>query len=324
MALINTLDFLRQMLYAGMSILSLVHNSLKRKRLLWGIIAVLGSIIQVTSGKDKPDLLTRVYLLPPQVFLAVDESSPDGTRKPEKGVKLISKDEVNGDSYDVSQYIQDQGVLPVKGSEASYFLVGNFLLVRNTKENIEMIDMLFFYTSSGVRLSQLSTEFIVGTFTLASDQEIHQPIPYSKFMSRVGKTWKVENELAIVSKSGLRAQGSNNLSWTESNPKDPASEKLTPLSKLSAEVEPELGPDGNTIDTTFTFNFHGRLGSLAEISDIALLSQTVLWNGYSNVIYLSKVDSGNHTAEKNNRDRYVAVIIKSIISNPGGWETKTN
>lgn len=274
------------------------------------------------TEEELPKITTRYYILPHEMFLTANTDDPDGIPKALKGKQLTLPADGNGATYDVRQILQDQGIPYVKGSEAIYFYDKQLLVMRDSEENIGLMDALS-SDVCGQQSKQLVSEFVVGTFTLPSGEEIHQPIPYSVFMKRVGDTWKVENQLGIPSQSGSKAKGANRQARLESNPRDSSAVKPAAKSDLSAEVEVQVGPDGVTIDTMYNFTFQGKLGSGDDV-DISLESHASLWNGYSTIIYLSQLPSNDGAQKKNSRQRYVAVILKSTMSNPGGWVIKPN
>jgi len=82
------------------------------------------------------------------------------------------------------------------------------------------------------------------------------------------------------------------------------------------EAEPVVGPDGKKIDTNTAFNLRLETGApgsreITEINDKATFTSE---SGDPHVVRVTPVE--------NHKGKYVVVVVRMRVLNPGGWNTK--
>lgn len=98
-----------------------------------------------TTAPPEPKLIPRIYYVPPSMFsLHPSDSDAWKSFKPTPGVIPVEEQATYLDKtvYDVRKWFEAQGISFPEGSEAIYVQDGSVIFVRNTRENIDLIDTL--------------------------------------------------------------------------------------------------------------------------------------------------------------------------------------
>jgi len=200
-----------------------------------------------------------VYRLPPGYIFRSDPAGGHTKADPVIGAKFIQDQESShrGSVYDVRELFEAQGITFPQGSEAFFFSQGGVLFVKNTSENLDLIETL----GPACTMSQptlLRHEFAIVTFKVDALSLTQNPPTLDEIRKAAGDTWKQVGTLEIVGKSGMVSKGICILDkepQTETNETNALrAPELPPHTKgLACSVESTLGPDGYTIDSRISF-----------------------------------------------------------------------
>ena len=95
---------------------------------------------QPASEQGKPPLKfdIGIWKVPPGFISTADPSDKNGTRAPLPGFK--TKENPNALQFDASEFLKSLGLEFPSGSEAVYDQNSSMLVVRNSRENLEIFD----------------------------------------------------------------------------------------------------------------------------------------------------------------------------------------
>lgn len=227
-------------------------------------IACFGTEAKRGEAKADEPLIFRAYKIPPRFFaLPKDSSKPEGS-SPAPGPKWTADESKNAKIY-----LEDQGIKFPAGSEIFCDSTGGFLAVRQTKENLDHMDVIFYAEECGIP-SQLEIEISAYQFP-ANKFPDAQHLTFD-LLKGLGKKLVLLDKVTCVTKSGQRSV-SNSLQATPStspNPQQKQAESTKPDPASSGqdisflpgeygtkvEVEPVIGADGQTIDINLIYRLH--------------------------------------------------------------------
>lgn len=228
---------------------------------------------------DKPKMVTIAYPTPPGLFFHSSEGSkPERELKPLKGVVPI--DEKSHGIYDVREYFSAEGITFPDGSEATYFTQRSMLVVRNTRENLDLFDTLF---DHGCYLPPLSLRNEISVVTMELPDGHSEKMPtLSELRKMAGDSWLEISRIALLSKSGMRVTGA------AANGKDSGNDAKLPPDAMGSicEIETVIGPDGYTMDSNLSFQFRGMAGANKLPLNIRYSGSASLWDSHTQILQI--------------------------------------
>ncbi|MEI8340138.1 MAG: hypothetical protein WCH43_01220 [Verrucomicrobiota bacterium] len=286
------------------------------------------SLCQEQKPKETTDpqkMETSVWRVPIQFFSSADPSNKNGLRKPLPG--FHSKQNPNSIQYDASEFLKSQGVAFPPGSDAIYDESGGCLIVRNTREQLELISSL--WSDGGVTNGPRNVLIDLSTFECDlpvndNSDAAHRPT-YSDLLRLPKKNIKLLDRVNVVTKSGQRSTvnhlknpASNKPPGTEFekdfNPKPSESNSFHKgESGTLAEVEPQVGPDDTTIDVNLSYRFRTQSEGNGA-SEVSFATSVTSWDDYPVVLHVSPV--------QNHAGKYIVVVMTPQLINSGGWKLK--
>lgn len=276
------------------------------------------------EAKDSQKLKIGVWRVPPGFISAANPDEKSGARKPLTGFK--SKQNPYAVQYDASEFLKSQGVSQAPGSEAIYDQNSQSMIVRNTQENLDLVDVLLGGCGGGWALNvaaEISTlECILPKN--ANSAASNWPT-YSDLKRLPGKNVKLLDRVSTVTRSGQRSRLDhvlNPASPPASDGKsatDPEQAAVDPSmfqkgeSGTRVEVETTVGPDNNTVDTNISYRFRNQPAGNAA-SEISFTTSFASWDDYPVVLHVSPV--------QNQEGKFLVVVGNIRLVNPGGWNLK--
>jgi len=146
-------------------------------------------------------------------------------------------------------------------------------------------------------------------------------VPYDRLRSIAGNTWREVEQLTITSKSGQRAVARQRYGDEprEKRPPQELGEWTPPLapgeSGAAIEVEPVIGPDGQTVDLNVVW--HRRFGQGADAEQLEATTSTVVTSGVPAVVSLWPA-GGKGRPPANRPIRSLALVLRAEILNAEG------
>lgn len=214
------------------------------------------------------------------------------------GVEVVSEagSSPSGKVSDVKGWLESMGILFPPGSEALYFFDRSQLIVRNTKENLELIKSL---NSCNNRMGYPihKSEITLVAFNPSAERLGNPTASFDQLKKNAGDSWKEIATLQFVSKSGVTVhsqaifgQKSVSVSALKSDTTGPASIKAPDLPP-SAEgntcaLQIVVGPDRRTIDANLSFRLRSVLPGSKEPLTIQFDGSTTVQDGYPQVLQI--------------------------------------
>jgi hypothetical protein len=290
-------------------------------------VAIAAFLALVSAGfaeEKKPaenKLKLGVWHLEPALVLAADPSQKEGGRKPLPGFKLEEKEFPA--HYDATEFLESNGVLCPPGSEAIYDPDSSALVVRNTQENLDLLDMLL----SGccdMPLVNISFEISVYECRLPGDSGTDskkwpvyhdlQKLPKGELVL-LGRVSALTKSAERIDMSQVELPAAVTASSRPADPQkqtDPAHSFQPGESGIKAEVEAILGADGLTFDNTIAF--HYRDARQKPVSQLDFMTSYTGWDGYPIIIHVSPSPGAP--------DKSLVVVANATVVNQGGWRIR--
>jgi len=277
-----------------------------------GLLLLLLAATVVAEEKTRK-ILSAVYRIPPGFLNTPDPANAGGPPLAREGVKrLEGKDvpTVPGGVYDVREFLEALGLTFPAGSEALFFAGQDALLLRNTQENIDLLNSMG--AGNGAEdFPNLRTEITTVELALPAGERSKSGNEYTALRAAAGDSWKEIGTLRVISKSGMTVSAST-VFGDSSSPQNSAQPFQAPdlpagAFGSTAAIENVLGPDGALIDSKVAFLFRGTRNEVPF--DLRFDGSTLLRDGYPQILQLSEIpaDSGK---SPENRILLHAVILR--------------
>ncbi len=260
------------------------------------------------------------WRVPPGFVSSADPTNPEGVRKPHKG--FVSKKNPHAIQYDAREFLEMSGVLFPEGAEAIYDEGANSLIVRNTQDNLDLIDSLVGW-SCNLRSPNIVIE--ITTFESTIPAEFRKPTSkwpsFTELERLAGAEMQMLDRVSATTKSGNRSVIKNRdgfVSRPKPNAADQPDEKDEETfregeSGTQVEVEPVIGPDGVTIDISLSYQF--RLPPRGnKISELSFNSDYVCTEGNPVILQIAQVPG--------QPDKFLIVVATAKFINAAGWPTQ--
>lgn len=266
-----------------------------------------------------------VWRVPPGFVPGTDPSVKNEFRKPLSGFK--SKHNLEDVQFDATDFLKNEGVSCPPGSEAIYNQSSQCLIVRNTPENLDLIDTLGCEGCRSAGPTNLAIEITALECVIPSTGNgVSTNWPtYSDIKGMPAKHVRLLDRVSSVTRSGQRIAMSHVINPASSkasgdnSPKDPeqASADQTLFqngeSGTKAEVEPAVGPDNITVATNISYRFRNQSAGDAT-TEVRFTTAFVSWDGYPVVLHVSPV--------QDQEGKFLVVVGNIRLVNPGGWNIK--
>ncbi len=277
------------------------------------------------EAKDPRKMEIGVWRVPPGFIPGTDPSDKNGFRKPLRGFK--SKHNQEAVQYDATEFLKSMGIAFPPGSEALYNQSLRCLIVRNTPENLDLIDAMGCEGDRAAGPTNVAIEISAFECVIPSEgnaASANWPT-YSDIKGLPTKCVKLLDRVSAVTRSGQRIAISHVINPASSKasgdntPKDPEQAAADQTlfqngeSGTKAEVETVVGPDNNTIDTNISYRFRKQSAGNAA-SEINFVTSFVSWDDYPTVLHVSPV--------QNQEGKFLVVVGNIRLVNPGGWNLK--
>lgn len=268
---------------------------------------------------------TRVWRVPPGFVSLPDYSDKNGIRRPVHGFK--SKNSPFAAQLDASEFLLAEGIPFPPGSEALYDQSSQCLIVRNTQENLNLVnematgvDVATGPENVAIEISALECEMpTAGSETPGNWPAYHSiealPEKRVKVLDRVSRVTRSGQRISI-SHVSISASPKNPDGKSPTEPEHPASEQTgfhDGESGTKAEVETVVGPDNNTLSTNINYRFR-RPDAGSSTSEIRFETSFASWDDYPVVLHVSPV--------QNQEGKFLVVVGNIRLVNPGGWNVK--
>ncbi len=273
-----------------------------------------------TEEPPIPKLTPKVYSVPPGMFsMHPDKSDQWNKIKPAPGVKSLGEkgSHLSESVYDVKKFLEAQAVPFPRGSEAIYVYDGSIVFVRNTQENLDIIDALLGDTCGGMSMNLRNEISIVSLGT--PKNRFGRPAPtFAELKKQAGESWREIFSMEVVSRSGLTATATSGTGKAIASKPDTENSKVKApelphdASGSSFAIEPIVGPDGWTIDATLSFRHQGVIGENKPLN-ISYDGGATLWDNYPQILQL--VEATESTPA-------YAVILRITIALPSTWPVR--
>lgn len=273
------------------------------------------------SATDAQNLVMGVWRVPPGFISTPDLSDKNGTRKPLPGFQ--SKQNPNAVQFDASDFLRGCGFSFPPGSDAIYDQNSSSLIVRNTQENLDLVDALIggcggeFPSNVVVDISTYEVQLPaqnVGPFATWPTAFVLQELP------NLDK--KLLDRISVLTKSGRRASIKHLIAPDTASASPPPElrdeTESTDLfqddeSGTIVDCEPIVGPNNVVIDANVTYRFRSPASS-KESSEICFNTEFTTWEGYPVVLHVSP--SPTHEG------KFLVVVANIRVVNAGGWNFK--
>jgi len=252
------------------------------------VFLILGSSAiaeEATSPKEK--LETGVWRVPPGLLAAVSTSSSQV--EPLKRLPgFRSEQPAELAQYDARNFLEQMGLTFPEGSEAIFDAASGCLIVRNTRENLELIESSG--CPSGLPTSNVAVEISTYACKLPAEYSASAaPWPSYFKLIKSGADLKLLDRVSTVTKSGVRSSLNHVVSATTAAPpaaKTDAKSFRDGESGTIAECETTVGPDGRTIDANVTYRF--RQGGINNApSEITINTSFTTLDGHPVILSIS-------------------------------------
>ncbi len=269
------------------------------------------------AAKESPKMEIFCVRVPPGFVSAADPSQPDGKRKPWKGFKSKSSLYYSeGVQYDATDFLKSQGIDFPPGSDAVYDEGAGILIVRNTREALDLVDTLL--TSCGFPpVGNVVVE--IAAYECGKEISADGWPTYAKFKSLPPEQVKLLDSISGLTRGGHRTVIRH---LTRQKPKagtaTPAPAKSSDGESdafsdneagIIYEIEPTVGPDNMTIDASYRFLMRLPGGSW---SDFEAVGDFTCWEDYPTVLQVYSAPGDTNK---------VLIVIGTVkFVNPGGWK----
>lgn len=221
--------------------------------------------------------------------------------------------------YDAKAFLEASGITFPPGSEAIFDAGTGSLVVRNTRENLELVDNL---SEGGPVVSPSNIAIEISTFECALPAEYATTAaPWPSYFQLIKDCPDrlLLDRVSTVTKSGIRAAMNHILS--KSNPTPAA----TPAEKKAgetfqpgelgtiAESELVLGPDGQTVDANLTYRFR-QMGAGNTPSEVTLNTSFTTTTGHPVVISVSPSPT--------EKGKFIVVVANIRLAGYRDWGLK--
>lgn len=277
-----------------------------------------------SNGKNGSEALEiGVWRLPTDYVSMANPNDKDGVRTPLRGFE--TKKNTRGVQYDGKRFLEQQGVKFPEGAEAVFDQSAQALMVRNTKENLELIESILAGCGLGT-FGNIAIEFSVYECALPLDAAggMKQWPTYAELTSLPIASRKFLDNVSVMGKSGQRITFARVFEGVAKEPKreaTPESQEVYDESEgfregelgTKAEAEIVVGPDAVTIDVAATYRAR-FLGNDGKWSEVSFVNNFQCQEGYPLVIYASSL--------KGQEGRFVVVTATARVLNEGGWKVR--
>jgi hypothetical protein len=232
-----------------------------------------------------------VWNVPRGFIEAINSSSSQST--PLKLVPGFRSNQPPGLSqYDAKEFLELSGITFPPGSEAIFDASTGNLVVRNTRENLELVDSL---TGGGPVAPPFNIAIEISTFECSLTAEYSSteaPWPSYFKLIKSSPAPQLLDRVSAVTKSGVRAAMNHVITTTSAAPSAMPSAKTAGICFQDgewgtiSESEPVVGPDSKTIDANIIYRFR-KPGANNAASEITLNTSFTANDGLPVVIWIS-------------------------------------
>lgn len=280
---------------------------------------VCGSLDGHAAEKTDASLHMAAWRVPPGFVSQADPSDKTGNRKPLEGIEML--DGPRACQYDLKEFFKAQGITFPEGSDAIYDQSAGVLAVRNTLENLDLVDVMMGGCELGI-YSNVVVEITTAEYILPEGKG-GAPRAWPTFheLTKIpAENVEVLSHISVNTKSGrkvLMRQVRNSASVTSASTPSGGDEEEGSDSRFRdggsgtiVEVEPIVGPDGTTVDASVRYQFRFPQQD-KELSEITFLTEFSTWESYPVVIFVSQ--------SPRDKDRSFVVTANVRVVNYGGW-----
>ena len=193
---------------------------------------------------------------------------------------------------------------------------GSTAFVRNTRENLDLIDQLSGCGYGYDAPLLLRNELAIISFYLPKDTPGEHSIKFDDLKKWAGDSWTEISRMKIISKSGQTVTGTLGVGQ-DSVVKKADDQRILSAPTLapdrkgsSAMFETVVGPDGWTIDARVSFRFRGTVAKTEPPLELTFDGHTTLWDGYPQVLQIFETGPGRPT---------YALILRVTLAMPSSW-----
>ena len=272
----------------------------------------------LTPAPKDETLILQVYQIPPGTF---NMGAYDG-----KPAQRMSPKE----------YFENQGILFPPGSEMAMDQSGRFLLVRQTKEQLELIDAIASPLVDGVP-TQVEVEISAYRCSSTTLAQIQSAKELADSIKEQGKLLVLLDRVTCVCKSGQDAAATslNGLEFPPSRPIAGATSDATastPLSPLEEDkpfqpgecgtkvhLQVTVGADGETIDIQLGYRLRLALSNTPKPSMIEMSTRTSFTadDGHSFLVKAASIPSVAKSGSPSELQNVVIVLRSNLIDAQG-------
>jgi len=266
------------------------------------------------------EMETLIFKVPPGFASVADPADKGGVRKPQPGFK--PKPSLRGAQYDASEYLRGVGIHFPPGGEAIYDEGSGVMVVRNTRENLELVEDLFGAVDGFSGMVEVVVDVTVSECHLPAGGSALAPpwLTFSAMAKLPQKEVRAVDRVAVETKSGIRASARHVASAAYGKTLVPASREKPEAGEAAGfavgemgtivSALPVVGPDGKTVDVVLSFRSR-MLTDTGAVAEIAFDTNVASWDGYS--VVLNITPSPADPAKS-----YVVTACVRLV-NLGGW-----
>jgi hypothetical protein len=251
-----------------------------------------------------------VWSVPPGFLNSV--SSQDLSRKRLTGFR--AKQPPGLSQYDARDFLTALGVEFPPGSEAIFDASAGNLVVRNTRENLELVDIL----TGGPVVVPFNPTVSISTYECALPayfSTVTALWPSYFKLTESGAELTLLDRVSAVTKSGIRTAMNHVNSPISATPYRPPGANTSPPSFQKgewgtiAESEIVVGPDGKTIDANVIYFFR-QAGAHNISSDVSLNTSFTTMDGHPVVLSISPSPR---------KGRFIIVVANVSLASYRDW-----
>lgn len=194
--------------------------------------------------------------------------------------------------YDAKDFLEQMGLVFPPGSEAIFDAASGSLIVRNTRENLELVEHLS-DCPGGIPTSNIAIEVSTYQCKLPTEYSGSSASWPSYFrLIKSGVDLKLLDRVSTVTKSGVRSTLNHVVSATAATPSATPPVKADAKSFRDgeygtiAECETVMGPDGRTIDANVNYRFR-QSGTNNAPSEITINTSFTTMDGLPVILSVS-------------------------------------
>ncbi len=273
------------------------------------MLALVLTGISAATAEDG-DMHYSTLHVPPNAFLSVPDKS-QAKRKvvPRPGVVSLGGQESEG-IYGVVEWLKRSGITFPQGSEATYVADRSLLISRNSKDNLEKIDVLLNSGAPRDQPASIRSEIVVATFHAPGELLDNPSLALSELKKIAGDSWREIAKLEILSKSGMNASASAINGETTQSGEAKTAKFPDGAWGSSCEIETILNPDGYSMDVDVWFRYRGRPDQNQPPLDLEYKGATTAWDGFPQFLQMIKGDKDTPAS---------AVILRNTQVLPSSW-----